>query len=132
MTRPLFLAAALAVAVAGCSPRPEQPILAEFFNASRLRDRTALQKIATTVFDPAADGIVTTFEITGVSARETGGRAIEEVSISAPVRPLSGPTAEKHLVVTLERDVTGSRTGVAGRWVVTAVRDGAGPSTPPR
>jgi hypothetical protein len=128
MTRAVAIVIALAATLAGCGPRPEEPVLAEFFNASRLRDLTALRKIATTVFDPARDGIITEFRIKGVAAHEAGGRATEDVSISAPVKPMSGPTVEKQLVVTLEKDVTGSRSGVKGHWIVTAFRvDGAVP-----
>ena len=120
-------AAAIVVVLAGlaaaCGPRPEQPVLAEFFNASRLRDLTALRKIATTAFDPARDGIVTDFKIEGVDEHEAGGRSTEDVSISAPVKPMQGPTVEKQLVVTLEKDVTGSHSGVKGRWIVTSVRE---------
>jgi hypothetical protein len=121
MTRAVLIAIVLA-ALLGCGPRPEEPVLAEFFNASRLRDLTALRKIATTLFDPARDGIITTFTVNGVSAHEAGGRSTEEVSISAPVKPMEGPTVEKKLVVTLEKDVTGARSGVKGRWIVTDVR----------
>ena len=128
MRRAAAIVVALAGLVAACGPRPEQPVLAEFFNASRLRDLTALRKIATTVFDPARDGIVTDFKIKGVDAHEAGGRSIEDVSISAPVKPMQGATVEKQLVVTLEKDVTGSRSGVKGRWIVTGVREaGAAP-----
>ena len=119
MRRAALIALALAATAAGCAPRPEEPVLAEFFNASRLRDRTALQKIATTIFDPARDGIITGFKVTGVEARGAGGRAIEDVSIAAPVKPMDGPTVEKQLVVTLEKDVTGTRSGVKDRWIVT-------------
>jgi hypothetical protein len=122
MTRALAMAAALAATLAGCGPRPEEPVLAEFFNASRLRDRTALQKIATTMFDPARDGIITDFTVERVDAHEAGGRVTQDVSISAPVKPLDGPTAEKQLVVTLEKDAAGTRSGVPGRWIVTAFR----------
>jgi hypothetical protein len=122
---------ALAATLAACSPRAEEPILSEFFNASRLRDRTALQKFATTSFDPSADGIITGFTITGVVARQVGSRARKEVSISAPVKLPSGQTLHKNLVVTLEQDVSGSVAAV--RWIVTAVRDAAdGLSPPPR
>jgi hypothetical protein len=126
--RALILVAALATALPGCGPKPEQPVLAEFFNASRLRDRTALQKIATTIFDPARDGIVTDFTVRRVEAHEAGGRATEDVSISAPVKPMDGPPVEKQLVVTLEKDASGMRSGVKGRWIVTGFRvDGAAP-----
>ena len=128
MKRATALVVVLAASLVGCGPKPEEPVLAEFFNASRLRDRTALQKIATTIFDPARDGIVTGFEVKGVEAHEAGGRETEDVSISAPVKPMDGPTVEKQLVVTLEKDATGMRSGVKGRWIVTGFRvDGAAP-----
>jgi hypothetical protein len=128
MTRVAVVVVVLAATLAGCGPRPEEPVLAEFFNASRLRDLTALRKIATTVFDPATDGIITDFEIKRVDAHEAGGRATEDVSISAPVKPMDGPTVEKQVVVTLEKDLTGARSGIKGRWIVTAFRvDAAAP-----
>jgi hypothetical protein len=130
MNRVLILVVALAATQAACSPRPEEPILSGFFSASRLRDRTALQKLATTSFDPAADGIITSFNITGVVAGQAAGRVIREVSMSAPVKLPSGQTLHKNLVVTLERDDSGSgRT--AARWMVTAIRDAAGGLSPP-
>ena len=127
MTRTAFFVV-LGALLAGCGPRPEEPVLAEFFSASRLRDMTALRKIATTAFDPARDGIVTEFKVRNVEAHEEGGRSTEDVSITAPVKPMDGPTVEKQLVVTLEKDLTGSRSGVKGHWIVTAFRvDGAAP-----
>jgi hypothetical protein len=131
MTRVLALAVALA-ALAACAPRPEEPILGEFFNASRLADRTALQKVATTWFNPAVDGIVTGFDITAVVTRPAGGRDTKDVSISAPVKLPDGQTLQKNLVVTLERDVLAAGS-TPGRWMVTAIRDSpAGLSTPLR
>ena len=131
MTRVLALAVAL-TAAAACA-RAEEPILGAFFNASRLRDRTALQRIATVSFDPAAQGIITSFRITGVVPGHAGGREAKQVAISAPVQLPGGQIREEQLVVTLEHDVTGAVSGVAGRWIVTAIRDAAGdPSSPPR
>jgi hypothetical protein len=128
MTREVAIVAALAATLAACAPRPEQPVLAEFFNASRLRDRTALQKIATTIFDPARDGIITDFTVRRIEAHEAGGRVTQDVSISAPVKPIDGPTVEKQLGVTLEKDAAGIRSGVPDRWIVTAFRvDAAAP-----
>ena len=132
MTRVLALAVALA-ACAACAPRAEDLILSGFFSASRLRDRTALQKIATASFDPAAQGIITSFSITSVASSRAGGRETKDVAISAPVKLPSGEIRQEQLVVTLERDESGSIAGVAGRWIVTAIRDAAGdPSSPPR
>ena len=124
MIRALMLAIAMAM-LAGCSPRAEQPILGEFFHASRLRDRTALQQLATASFDPAVHGIITNFEITGVVTRRDGNRTLKDVSISAPVAFLNGQVVRKSLVVTIE--------AADRRWLVTAIRDAAasGPSTPP-
>jgi hypothetical protein len=131
MTRVLALAVALA-ALAACAPRAEEPILSGFFSASRLRDRTALQKIATVSFDPATQGIITSFDITGVVTSRAAGRETKEVAISAPVKLPSGEIRQEQLVVTLERDESGSIAGVAGRWIVTAIRDARNPSSPPR
>ena len=55
------------LAVMSCSGAAEEPILSQFFAASRLRDHTALQHFATVSFEPHSQGIVTTFEITNVS-----------------------------------------------------------------
>jgi hypothetical protein len=132
MSRVLMLVVALAAALAACSPRAEEPILSAFFSASRLRDRTALQTLATTSFDPAAQGIITSFTITGVLTTHAGGRVTKDVSISAPVKLPDGQTLRKNLVVTLGRDDAGT-SSVAARWIVTAIRDAAGdPSPPPR
>jgi hypothetical protein len=98
-----------------CSiPPPEYPILQQFFSASRLRDLTALQRIATVVFEPREQGVVTEFTITGVARRQDGGREVKDVTITAPVRALSGEIVRKTLVLTLEP--------VDGDWKVTAAR----------
>jgi hypothetical protein len=132
MNRVLTLVVALAATQAACSPRAEESILSAFFNASRLRDRTALQKIATTSFDPAAHGIITSFDITGVVTGQAAGRVSKDVTISAPVKLPGGQTLQKNLVVTLEQDVPGSASTPA-RWIVKAIRDAAeGLSPPPR
>jgi hypothetical protein len=112
MRRLVLAAAILASACAG----PERPLLDEFFSASRLRDRTALQKISTTIFEPRERGIVRRFEILKVEASPGSGRERKTVTISAPVATPDGKTVQKTLDVALERD--GS-----GRWLVTAVTE---------
>jgi len=67
MKRLLVLAA---VIVAGCSSQPEQPILYQFFTASRLRDSTSLQNFAVVAFDPATAGTVSNFSITNVGPEQ--------------------------------------------------------------
>ena len=124
---PLLLLLQTALAVIGCSTAAEQSILSQFFAASRLRDTTALKNIATVVFEPRTQGIVTTFEITSIEAYRNNGELVSEnVSISAPVKLPSGQTAQKHLVITIQRGT--------GQWIVTAIADApprlASPSTP--
>ncbi|HEV3142199.1 MAG TPA: hypothetical protein VGY57_16850, partial [Vicinamibacterales bacterium] len=88
----------------------------QFFSASRLRDRTALQKIATVVFEPRERGIVRTFDVLKVEAHRDGGRDRKNVTITAPVALPNGQTKQQTMVVAMERDES-------GRWIVTAVDD---------
>lgn len=57
------------VAVA-CSSSPEQPIINQFFIASRLRDNTTLASFSTVAFEPRTQGTVTSFSITSVSPEQ--------------------------------------------------------------
>lgn len=110
-----------------CAPA-EQPLVQQFFDASRLRDKTALQKFSTVIFEPAGNGIVRAFTVTNVSPeRREGARTRKDVAVSATVTAHDGGTMEERLTVTLER--------AEGRrdypWVVVGVRDAAGRSAPP-
>lgn len=58
---------ALAMLTSACSSRPEDPQLRQFFRASQLRDNQTLANFAIVTFDPAKDGVVSTFDITSVS-----------------------------------------------------------------
>jgi len=69
MTRSLALTLAAAMLI-GCSSTSEQPILRQFFTASRLRDNTTLAGFAATAFEPGTDGVVTTFTITNVTPEQ--------------------------------------------------------------
>src|SRR5207247_3469986 len=60
-------ASLLAAAFTSCAPPGEQPLLSQFFAASRLRDRTALRDIASVSFEPNVQGVVTSFEVTHVA-----------------------------------------------------------------
>jgi len=51
---------------AACSNASEQPIVNQFFTASRLRDNTSLNNFSMVEFDPGTEGIVMNFDITGV------------------------------------------------------------------
>ena len=117
-----------AATLASCSGAQEHALLGEFFSASRLRDNTALARLATVRFEPTTQGIITKFDIVGVTAerRETGSATVsKDVSISAPVKLPSGATVRKRLVVTMQREA-GSKSG----WIVSAIRDEAAASSP--
>jgi hypothetical protein len=123
----------LALTLTGCSAPAEQPLLTQFFAASRLRDLTALHNISTVVFEPRVNGTVTSFDVTRVTAtRGSDGRVMsKDVSISAPVRLPDGQTVLKHIVITVQRGQPGSDRNRWGGWMITAIRDGSGsPSTP--
>jgi hypothetical protein len=50
-----------------CSHASERAILDQFFAASRLRDKTALDRISTVIFEPRTEGTVSSFDITAVA-----------------------------------------------------------------
>lgn len=100
--------------LSGCSAHPEQPFLERFFEASRLRDKTALQSLATVIFEPRDDGIVTRFDITKVTQEERGrGMVTKNVTLNAPVKLQNGRIVQKTLMVTMDNR--------SGRWLVTGV-----------
>lgn len=123
-----LVVALTAVTLAGCSPAAERTILEEFFALSRLRDKTALQNVATVSFEPDVQGIITSFAITKVTSAPTSGDGVmsEDVSISAPVKLPGGQTVRKNFVITMQR---APREGARRRWVVMSIRD-VPPSTP--
>jgi len=125
--------ALVTLTVLSCAHDAERASLNQFFAASRLRDLTALKKIATVVFEPATDGMITTFEIVRVTAvpGSNGKSESEAISISAPVRLPDGRTLTKTVVVTMERrPVEGDRNPARG-WMITGFSVGpASPSVP--
>ena len=121
------------LAVIGCSTATEQSIVSQFFAASRLRDTTALKNMATVVFEPRTQGIITSFEITNVVSHWKDGELVsKDVSISAPVKLPNGQTAQKNLIVTMQRAVLKGDKDITGRWIITAIRDASGSASTPR
>ena len=111
----------------GCAPA-EQSLLEQFFGASRLRDTTALQGVSTITFEPLQQGIVRTFEITGVTPERADGLMVaKDITVVAPVILPDGRTVRKTLVVTMQRN----NGGTSHRWMVTGVRDAAAPPHAP-
>lgn len=112
--------------VGGCAP-PEQPLLARFFEASRLRDKTQLEKFSTVIFEPRQDGIVRRFSVASVGPeRAAAGRVTKDVVVGATV-DLGGKVIEEPLVVTLERHDERPDE----RWVVVAVTAAVGGRSAP-
>jgi len=124
----------MTLTASGCGPNTERALLTRFFSASRLRDLTALQKIATVVFEPARDGIITSFDIVQMTAVQgpNGQPVSEGVTISAQVRLPDGRTVPKKLVVTMEyRPPAGDRDPSHG-WRITAFSERPEPASTPR
>ena len=101
------LAAACLVAACGVLTLEEQ-LLRRFFEASRLYDMAAVEKVATVVFNPVSDGIVQDFRVAGVV--ESGDRRVAAVDVRVRRRQV---ITEERLQVTIERR--------AGRWLITGV-----------
>ena len=125
----LAIPLAAALVLGGCAA-PEQRLLEQFFGASRLRDRTALQTVATITFEPREQGIVRTFEIAGVTPERLDGQTfVKDVTVEAPVILPDGQTVRKTLIVTLQRGTAGE--GRVSRWIVTGIAEvGAAPIRP--
>lgn len=118
-----------AAALAACSGAREHALLGEFFSAARLRDNTALSRLATVRFEPTVQGTVTGFDIVGVTVERQvpGSEAIaKDVTVSARVRLPSGEVATKTLVVTMQREATAKEDA----WIVSGIRDAAAASPP--
>jgi hypothetical protein len=143
------ISAVLLLAMLACSGGAEYLALQKFFEASRLRDRTALRSISTVAFEPMADGALTTFKITSLGpeqrqplgpspsvlrvaelslddprrpldvSRAEGELVSKDVRISADVRLPNGQTARRTVSVVLQRAVVKGDIEVTGRWIVT-------------
>jgi hypothetical protein len=104
------------LALAGCAA-PEQSLVDAFFGASRLRDTTALQQVSTVVFEPREQGIVRTFEITGITPERMLSAAVaKDVTVQAPVMLPDGRTVRKTIVITMQRQGSDG----ASPWLVVA------------
>jgi hypothetical protein len=99
---PLLVAAACGVL------SPEEQLLADFFEASRLYDTTVVARMSSVVFNPRTDGVVEEFDVEGVQADGESKR----VTVRATVRQLNGGTRERTLAFTMVRK--------GDRWFITA------------
>lgn len=108
----LTVVAAVVLTIAACGASPEPALLDQFFTASRLRDRTALARIAATPFDPAQHGTVQSFEVLSVAVLKPD---LKEVHVRARIRPPAGDPLDKPLSILLQK--------VDGRWRVAGFSD---------
>jgi hypothetical protein len=75
-----------AATLLGCSSASEQPILNQFFTASRLGDGTSLANFTTVAFAPNRQGIVIGYDITNVTPeqrRPLGLRSLAKAHLDA-------------------------------------------------
>ena len=100
--------------------RPERAVVDQFFAASRLRDKTALQNIATVTFEPKVQGIVVKFEITRVSPEEDNTK---NVVVAADVELPDGNTVQKTILLTMTRGVVKDDPDSVRRWLITGFLD---------
>jgi hypothetical protein len=106
--------------VTACGVPPERSVLDQFFAASRLRDKTALGRFSTVIFEPLEQGIIVDFKITTVTLEESNRK---KVIITAPVTLPDGSVAQKTLEITLQRGILTTDPESARRWAVTGVRE---------
>jgi hypothetical protein len=115
-----------ALAFTACGVPPERSIVDEFFAESRLRDKTALQHVATVAYEPHINGIVETFEIKKVSPELDNTKT---VIVAAQVKLPDGGTADKTIILTMARGAGKIDDDPAGRdrWIVTGFIESAAP-----
>lgn len=98
--------------LAGCGVlSADEQLLFRFFEASRLYDRVALERIAApgVVLNPVTEGVVVDFSLSSVST-ETSRRIVR---LTADVRSRSGVGRQAMEVEIARSD---------GRWVITSIR----------
>lgn len=109
-SRPLL--AAVACLLAGCGVLSlEEQILQRFFEASRLYDRVALEKVAAPgiVFNPVTDGVVEDFTVTSTTA--DGSRRLVDLDVEVSTASASARRSLRVVIADLD-----------GTWRITDLR----------
>lgn len=86
---------------------PEEQLLTDFFEASRLYDVSVMSRLSAQPMNPRTDGFVDTFDIERVDRRDDGR---ERVTVEARIRAFDGRASSRQLVFTLTRR--------DGRWFI--------------
>jgi hypothetical protein len=98
---------------AGCGVlSPEEQLLADFFEASRLYDTTLVASFADVTFNPRLDGVVQDFDVDTVEKGSDGQSS--RVTIAAQVRGPDGRVSPRRLEFALRRQ--------DGRWFISGFR----------
>ena len=92
---------------------PEEQLLTDFFEASRVFDTSVMARLSATPLNPRADGIVDSFEVERVD--RTNDQQ-ERVAVAARVRTFDGQVNARRLTFTLTRR--------NGRWFIQEWRVG--------
>ena len=79
---------------------PEEQLLTEFFEASRVFDVAVMSRLSAAPLNPKTDGIVDSFEIERVDRADDGN---ERVTVDARVRSFNGQVRSRQLTFTLTR-----------------------------
>jgi hypothetical protein len=120
----------LVLALAACTAHPERSTLDEFFNASKIIDKTALSHMATVAFDPQEHGIVESFDVANV---RDDGDTRKIVTVAAKVKlPGRDGLADETIVLTLTKNALPGDPAARDRWIVTGFIERLGTPVPPR
>src|SRR5438093_1497964 len=127
------------VGAVACSSTPEQPILNQFFTASRLRDNTTLASFSTVAFEPASQGIITSFTITNVSPEQRKPLTLKSIAQSQEAAKAEDAAFMKRKDEyanengeAVQRVLKGDKGDITGRWIVTGIKDAFGTGATPR
>lgn len=95
------------VAVACGVLSPEEQLLTDFFEASRVYDTSVMARLSAVPLNPRTDGFVDSFEI---RSRDRTEDQVERVTVTANVRAFDGRVASRQFVFTV--------TSRDGRWFI--------------
>ena len=84
---------------------PEEQLLTEFFEASKVYDTSVMARLSAKPLNPRADGVIEAFEIEQIERLD---EERQMVTVAARVRRFDGQRASRQLVMTL--------TSRGGRW----------------
>jgi len=86
---------------------PEEQLLTDFFEASRVYDTSVMARLSAVPLNPRTDGIVDSFEVQRV---DRANERREQVTVAARVRSFDGRVRPRAFVFTLTRQ--------EGRWFI--------------